>query len=707
MAQIEISREGGIAVLTINNPPVNALSTAVRAGLIEALSHADADAAVSGIVLIGADRTFVAGADIREFGKPLQSPGFPEVLAAVERSRKPVVAALHGNALGGGLELALSAHFRIGLPTLRLGLPEVNLGLLPGAGGTQRLPRLIGAEKALEMILSGKPIGAREALALGVLDQVVEGSSQEDLCRAAVGFVQAVISDARPLPIASRRQDRVANTDPALFAELRGKNAARWRGLAAQWKIIDCVEAACTMSFEDGSALERKLFLELRDSPQSKALRYVFFAEREAAKIPGLPETLQPKPVRSAAVIGAGTMGGGIAMCFANAGIPVKQLEVNAEALARGRAIVEKNYAVSVERGSMSADRAATALALIGGATDYSEIADCDLVVEAVFEEMEIKQEVFRKLDAAMKPSAVLASNTSTLDIDRIALATTRPDAVIGMHFFSPANVMKLVENIRGELASPETIVTAMSVARQIGKVAVLSGNCPGFIGNRILYTYGRECDFMLEEGATPWQLDKALQAFGFPMGVYLMRDLAGLDVSWRVRKGREATRDKSLRYSPIADRVCERGRFGQKTGAGYYRYEGRQAMPDPEIEQLILSVSAELGIARRAVSDEEIVMRVMCAMVNEGAKILEEGIAIRASDIDVIYLNGYGFPRYRGGPMFWAEQEGLAKVLKHIRGYRAEHAPWWVPSPLLERLAAIGEGWAAAAQAGATSARR
>ncbi|MGQ0621732.1 MAG: 3-hydroxyacyl-CoA dehydrogenase NAD-binding domain-containing protein [Panacagrimonas sp.] len=697
MAHVETTLDGDIAVVTIHNPPVNALSTAIRTGLIEALTAAAANAAVKGVLLIGADKTFVAGADIREFGKPLQPPFFPEVLSAVETCAKPVVAALHGNALGGGLELALACHYRVGLPSLKLGLPEVNLGLLPGAGGTQRLPRLVGPEKALDMILSGKPVSATEGLALGVLDRIVEGSTHDELRSGAIEFLLGVIAQAGPLPLASRRQDRVANTDPALFAEVRRKNATRWKGLAAQWKIVDCVEVACTMSFDEGTVVERRSFFELKDSPQSKALRHVFFAEREATKIPGLPDNVQAKTIRSAAVIGAGTMGGGIAMCFANAGIPVKQLEVTAEALARGRAIVEKNYAVSVERGSMSADKAAKALALIGGATDYADIADCDLVIEAVFEEMGVKQEIFRKLDAVMKPEAVLASNTSTLDIDGIARATARPGAVIGMHFFSPANVMKLLENVRGDLASPETIATAMSIARQIGKIPVLAGNCPGFIGNRILYTYGRECDFLLEEGATPWQVDKALQAFGFPMGMYLMRDLAGLDVSWRVRKGREATRDKSLRYSPIADRICEQGRFGQKTGAGYYKYEGRNATPDPAIEQLVSAVSAELGIARKPVSDEEIVMRVMCAMVNEGARILDEGIAIRASDIDVIYLNGYGFPRYRGGPMFWAEQEGLRTILERICAYHAEFGAWWKPAPLLERLVAAGQGWSTA----------
>ena len=688
MSQVHYRAQDGVAVLTIDNPPVNAASHGVRAGIVDGIARAAGDTAVRAVVLIGGGKTFVAGADIREFGQPPQPPHFPEVLDALEGSAKPVVAALHGTALGGGLEFALACHYRVALKSTRLGLPEVNLGLLPGGGGTQRLPRLAGGAKALDMILSGKPIAAAEALSLSVIDAVVAGESQTDLEREAIAFVRAKADAGGAHP---RARDRQARAEAGLFDQVREKNARKWKGVLAQWKIVDCVQAACELPFEQGLEIERERFLELRASPQSAALRYAFFAEREAAKIPGLPREVQPREIRSAAVIGAGTMGGGIAMCFANAGIPVRILDTAQAAIDAGMERVRGNYATSVARGSMAQSKADQALALITATTAYEEIGQADIVIEAVFEEMKIKHAVFGALDRVMKPGAVLASNTSTLDIDSIANVTQRPQDVIGTHFFSPANVMKLQENVRGKASSSEVIATAMHLAKRIGKVPVLAGNCTGFIGNRILYAYGRECDFMLEEGATPWQIDRALQDFGFPMGLYLMRDLAGLDVGWRVRQGAEATRDKSLRYSPVADRICELGRYGQKTGSGYYRYEGRTPTPDPEIEKLIESVAAELGVARRTVNDDEIVARVLCAMVNEGARILDEGIAIRASDIDVTYLYGYGFPRYRGGPMFWAEQHGLAKVLQTVQRYHAEQGPAWIPARLLERRAASG----------------
>ena len=695
MSAVHYRVQDDVAVLTIQNPPVNAASQPVRAGIVEGVRKAIADAAVKAIVLIGGGRTFVAGADIREFGQPMQPPHFPEVIEALESSTKPVVAALHGTALGGGLEFALSCHYRVALASAKLGLPEVNLGLLPGAGGTQRLPRIVGAQKALDMILSGKPVGAQAALELGLVEQVVAGSTQPELEAAAIRFAHQRAQAGGPHPCASQRTDRIRGTDPALFAQVRDQNAARWAGRLAEFKIIECVEAACFKpSFEEGSQVERDNFMELRASPQSKALRYAFFAEREAAKIPDLPADVQPRAIRSAAVIGAGTMGGGIAMCFANAGIPVQILDTAQAAIDAGLARVRDNYATSVARGSLAQARADQALGRIATTTRYEDIGQADIVIEAAFEDMQVKHAVFGALDRVMKPGAILASNTSTLDIDAIAAATQRPQDVVGTHFFSPANVMKLQENVRGEKTGADTIASVMSLARTLGKVPVLAGNCHGFIGNRILYVYGRECDFLLEEGATPWQIDRALKGFGFPMGLYLMRDLAGLDVGWRVRKGQEPTRDTSLRYSPVADRICELGRYGQKTGAGYYRYEGRTATPDPEIEALIEAVAAELGIKRRQVSDEEIVTRVLTSMANEGARILGEGIAIRASDIDVTYLYGYGFPRHRGGPMYWAEEQGLDKVLETVRRYEATQGVLWAPAPLLVERAQAGRGW-------------
>jgi len=697
MTAVPYRVENGVAILTIDNPPVNAASRAVRVGIVDGVKQAGADASVKAIVLIGGGRTFIAGADIREFGQQLQPPHFPDVIDALEASAKPVVAALHGTALGGGFEFALSCHYRVAIAAAKVGLPEVALGLLPGAGGTQRLPRIVGAQKALDMILGGKPIGADEALTLGLIEQIVPGKTQPELEAGAIAFARERGAAAGPHPRARDRVDKIQGTDPALFEQLRAKNAKKWAGRLAEFKIVDCVQAAVEKkTFDEGSAVERDNFVILRASPQSKALRYAFFAEREAAKIPGMPEDVKPREIRSAAIIGAGTMGGGIAMCFANSGVAVQMLDASQAAIDAGIARVRDNYATSVARGSTPKEKADKALGLISTTTRYEDIAQADIVIEAVFEEMSVKHEVFGALDRVMKPGAILATNTSTLDIDGIASSTKRPEDVIGTHFFSPANVMKLQENVRGAKSSAQTIASVMALAKTLGKVPVLAGNCHGFIGNRILYVYGRECDFMLEEGATPWQVDRALQGFGFPMGVYLMRDLAGLDVGWRVRKGREATRDKSLRYSPVADRICEMGRFGQKTGAGYYKYEGRNATPDPEIEKLIESVSAELGVARRAVTDEEIVTRVLSAMANEGAKILAEGIAIRASDIDVTYLYGYGFPRHQGGPMFWAEEQGLAKVLETVKRYHAEQGVLWTPAPLLVERAAAGKGWAA-----------
>jgi 3-hydroxyacyl-CoA dehydrogenase len=682
--RIDADAGAAVAVLTIDNPPVNAMSMAVRRDLLAAVQAAAADTGVQALVLIGAGGKFIPGADIREFGKALTGPSGRDVIAAIEACPKPVIAALGGNALGGGLEIALGCHWRVATLDCKLGLPEVNIGLIPGAGGTQRLTRLVGPAKALEMITTGKPISAREAFDCGVVDEVIDG----DLLAGALAFTRRMFDEVRPLRKVSERSDAITRIDPALFADIRRKQAKKWQGLIAPQRIVDCIEAACQRPFDEAYAIELAAFNECKASPQRAALIYLFGAEREAAKIPGLSADLAPQPMRTAAVIGAGTMGGGIAMCFANAGIPVWLLDADAAALSRGRALIEKNYAASVERGSLSGERRDRALSLITGTLDYAALGDCDVVVEAAFEDMAVKQEVFRKLDAVMKPGAILATNTSTLDIDKIAAATSRPESVIGAHFFSPANVMKLLEVVRAARTSPQAIASTMALARTIGKTAVLSGNADGFIGNRILAVYGRECDFLLEEGATPWQIDRALQGFGFPMGLYLMRDMAGLDVGWRIRKYREQFRDKSLRYSPIADRLCELGRFGQKTGKGYYVYEGRNGSPDTSVETLIEQVASELGIARRPVSDDEIVTRVLTAMANEGLKIVGEGIALRASDIDVAYVHGYGFPRHQGGPMYWAEQRGWSAVYETVRGYHASQGALWTPAPKLVEMA-------------------
>ncbi|WP_341705477.1 3-hydroxyacyl-CoA dehydrogenase NAD-binding domain-containing protein [Ferrovibrio sp.] len=680
----------GIAVLTVENPPVNALSQGVRAGLIAGLDQADADPAVSAAVIIGGGRTFIAGADIREFGKPPLQPYLPDVLKRIEAMQKPVVAALHGTALGGGFEVALTCHWRVAVETAQVGLPEVKLGVIPGSGGTQRLPRLIGPKLALDMIVSGNPAPAKRALELGVIDQIVAG----DLLDGALAFARTVVAEKRPLRLVRDMDEKITGTDPAVFEEYRKSIARKAKGFLAPWRCIDAVEAATKLPIDEGLLKEREFFFECMGSPQRKAQIHAFFAEREAAKIPGLPDDVKPKKIASAAVLGAGTMGGGIAMNFANAGIPVKLLDVSQEALSRGLGVIEKNYATSVARGSMKQEAMDRAMKLITGTQHFEDIGDADIVVEAVFEEMGVKKEVFAKLDKVMKPGAVLATNTSTLDIDEIAASTKRPQDVIGTHFFSPANVMKLLENVRGAKSSPETIATVMAMGKQLKKVSVLAGNCDGFIGNRMLHGYLREANFLLEEGALPQQVDRALEEFGLAMGPFRMGDLAGLDVGWRIRKGKAHLRPRDERYSPVADRLCELGRFGQKTGAGFYRYEGRDALPDPVTEEIILASAKEQGIERRAISDEEIVQRCMYPLVNEGAKILEEGIAIRASDIDITYLFGYGFPVYRGGPMFWAEQIGLDKVLATIRGFHKIHGKFWEPAPLLVQRAEAGKGW-------------
>jgi 3-hydroxyacyl-CoA dehydrogenase len=676
-----------IAVLTVNNPPVNALSHAVRLGLQDGVRRAAEDPGVDAIVLTCAGRTFIAGADITEFGQPPRAPSLQDVLDTIEQSGKPVVAAVHGTALGGGLEVALACHWRVGARGARLGLPEVKLGLLPGAGGTQRLPRVVGVEKALAMIVSGDPIGAEEASRVGLLDELVEG----DLAAGAVAFAERVVAERRPLRKLRDLDDRIAPARgrPELFAEFRRSVARQTRGFRAPEACIQAVEAAVTLPFDEGLQRERELFLSLLVSPESKAQRYFFFAEREAAKVPDVPPDTPVREVTRAAVIGAGTMGGGIAMSFANAGIPVTLVEVGQEALDRGLGVVRKNYESTLARGRLTRADVERRMGLLAPTTDFAAVAGADIVVEAVFEDMAVKKEVFATLDRVAKPDAVLATNTSTLDVNEIASATTRPERVIGMHFFSPANVMRLLEVVRGSATARPTIATAMAIGRRIGKVPVLVGVCYGFVGNRMLHQRGKQAERLLLEGALPQQVDRVLHEFGFPMGPFAMADLAGLDVGWRIRKGRGER-------APVADRLCARGRFGQKTGAGFYLYEGdRTPRPDPEVEQVVVECSGELGIPRRAVPDDEILERLLYPMVNEGARILEEGIAVRASDIDVIWVYGYGWPVYRGGPMFWADSIGLDRIRDRLLEFGRRGEPdFWRPAPLLARLAEEGRGF-------------
>jgi 3-hydroxyacyl-CoA dehydrogenase len=685
---VSLDRRGRVAVLTVDNPPVNALSQHVRQGLRDGLRQAIADPGVAAVVLACAGRTFIAGADITEFAKPPQEPVLWEVLDVIESSPKPVVAAIHGTALGGGLETAMACHWRVGVRGARLGQPEVKLGIIPGAGGTQRLPRLVGVEKALQMIVVGDPIGGEEAHRLGLLDELVDG----DLTAGAVAFAERVVAEGRPLRRVRDLNDKIAAArgKPELFREFRKTVARQTRGFKAPEACIRAVEAAVALPFEAGVARERELFVECLTSPESQAQRYFFFAEREAAKIPDVPADTPAKEIKQAAVIGAGTMGGGIAMNFANAGIPVTVVEVNQEALDRGLGIVRKNYEATAAKGRLTPADVERRMGLIHGSTDFQAVAGADVVIEAVFEEMPIKKEVFAKLDAIAKPGAVLATNTSTLDVDEIARATKRPENVIGTHFFSPANVMRLLENVRGVETDKTTIATAMAMGRKIGKVPVLVGVCHGFVGNRMLHQRGHQAEKLILEGASPHQVDKVLTDFGFPMGPFAMGDLAGLDVGWRIRKGRGVT-------SPVADRICERGRFGQKTGAGYFRYEkgDRTPIPDPEVERIIAEVAKDQGIERRAISESEILERLLYPMVNEGAKILEEGIAIRASDIDVIWVYGYGWPVYRGGPMFWADHIGLRTIRDRLGEYGQRTGDrFWTPAPLLARLADAGKGF-------------
>ena len=672
--------EEGIAVVTIDSPPVNALSARVRTGIRDGVERAVADTDVTAIVLICEGRTFFAGADITEFGKAPVSPTLVELQAVVEAAPKPVVAALHGTALGGGLELALVAHYRIAVPSAKVGLPEVKLGLLPGAGGTQRLPRIVGVEAALEIITSGRQVSAREAHATGLIDALADEGA---LRAGAIALARTVVAEARPL---RRIRDLPLAADPDVFATFRKANVRKFRGFEAPEAIIRCIEAAVAMDFDAGKREERRLFEGLLAGSQSAAQRHVFFAERQAAKVPGIDADTPVRPVARVGVIGAGTMGGGIAMNFLNAGLPVRIVETAQDALDRGLGVIRRNYDVSASKGKLKPEDIEHRMALLTPSLDLADLADCDLIIEAVFEQMDIKTALFARLDAVAKPGAMLATNTSYLDIDAIAAATARPADVVGLHFFSPANVMRLLEIVRGRDTAPDVIATAMQVARKIGKVGVVVGNCFGFVGNRMLAQRQREAEKLILEGALPWDVDRVLHDFGFPMGPFQMRDMAGMDVGWNPETSSSST---------VREILNEMGRRGQKTNAGYYDYdEKRKGTPSPVAEKVILDFAARQGIARRPVADSEIVERCLYSMVNEGAKILDEGIAVRASDIDAVWITGYGWPVYRGGPMFWAELEGLPKILDRLRALHAEHGEEFRPAPLLERLVAEGRGF-------------
>jgi len=685
---VKVERRDGIAIVTVDSPPVNALSAAVRGGISDAIKSAANDPQVQAVVLTCGGRTFIAGADITEFGKPPKPPGLGEVISDIENCPKPVIAAIHGTALGGGLEVALGAHFRVATKDAKLGLPEVKLGLLPGAGGTQRLPRAVGPELAVKMVVTGDPIGAEEALKNGLIEEIVEGPAS-----GGEAFARKVLAEKRP--VRRLRDDdsklAAAKADRSIFTNAAAAANKKNRGLEAPLACAEAVSWSLDTPFDEALKKERDSFLKLVAGDQSKAQRHAFFAEREAAKISGVPEGTKGRKVERVAILGAGTMGGGIAMSFANAGIPVTLIETGEEQLKRGLGIMQKNYEATAARGGIPADAPAKRMALINGVVGIENVKDADLVIEAVFETMDIKKDVFGKLDQFAKPGAVLATNTSYLNIDQIAAVTKRPQDVLGMHFFSPANVMKLCEIVRAEKTAPDALTTAVSIAKRIAKVPAVVGVCDGFVGNRMLAARGKQAEKLLFEGALPQQVDAVVTKFGMPMGPFAMGDLAGLDIGWRSRK------DRGIK-SEIADALCEAGRFGQKTGKGYYKYEGgsRAPLPDPEVEKLIEETCARLGLKRRVVSDEEILERMTYPMINEGARILQEKIAARPSDIDVIWLYGYGWPVYRGGPMFYADQVGLKHIAERLSVYAKEtNDPSLEPAPLLKQLADKGETFA------------
>jgi 3-hydroxyacyl-CoA dehydrogenase len=687
---VHFAKDGEIGVITVDNPPVNALSPGVPEGIVAAVDQGNADPAVKAMVLIGAGRSFIAGADIRQFGRP--SSGAPQSARrpydVLDQSAKPVVAAIHGFALGGGLEMALACHYRVAVPSAKVGLPEVLIGILPGAGGTQRLPRLVGPKVAVEMITSGRHVPAGEAKELGVIDEIV---AEGDLKAAAIAYARR-IADRRPLPRVRDKNDRLAEGTPALFQETRRSIARRARNQRAPYACIEAVEAACTLPFDDGCAKERQLFAEQVNSEEAKALRYAFFAEREAAKLPGIDRNTPLRPTDHPGVLGAGTMGGGIAMSFADFGIDVKITDATKEALDRGMARIRANYETSVKRGSLKQDEMEQRLARIHPVPSIDDLAECDVIIEAVFEQVPVKEEVWKKLDAAIKPGALLYSNTSGINIDIMANVTKRPEDIAGTHFFAPANVMKLFEVVKGTKSSTEAIATAMALGRKIGKVSALAGNTDGFVANRSRGPFGSEMIIMLEEGALPEQVDKVMVDFGYPLGPFAVSDLSGLDIGYDVRK-RRAQENPNYRKMPIADRIVEAGRLGQKNGKGWYRYEpgDRTPHPDPEVARIIKETAAEIGVPQRELSDDEILKRLLFASVNEACKILDEGKALRASDIDVMWLYGFGFPRYRGGLMYWADGIGVREVYNQIAAWHQRYGERWRPSDFLRRLAEAG----------------
>ena len=695
----EYKVHGSVAVITMANPPVNGLGLATRQGIVDGLGRANADAAVTSIVITGAGGAFSGGADIKEFGtdKSLQEPNLLSVIAAIENSAKPVVAAMHSVAMGGGLELALGCHYRIAAPGCSIALPEVKLGLIPGAGGTQRLPRVIGVEAALNLIVSGEPV--KSEMIAGVPGQKLfdkMAASPESLAEEALAFAQSV-ADARPLPLVRNFPCKHPEGD-AYFQFARNMVKGMAKNYPAPAKCVDAVEAATKKKFADGMLFEREVFINLMWTPESRALRHLFMAERAASKIPDVPSDTPKRDIKLVGVIGAGTMGGGISMNFLNAGIPVKILEMKQEALDRGIATIKKNYEAQVKKGKLKQDKYDQRMALLSTTLSYDDLKDCDLIIEAVFEEMGVKEAVFKQLDAVAKPGAILASNTSTLDVDKIAAFTKRPQDVVGMHFFSPANVMKLLEVVRGKETAKDVLATVMAIGKKIKKTSVVSGVCDGFIGNRMIEQYSRQAGFLLDEGCTPQQVDKAVEKFGFAMGPFRMGDLAGNDIGWAIRKRRSVER-ADMKYSRTADKLCELGRFGQKTGAGWYDYQAgkRDAIPSDLVNKMIEDHRKELGITPRKISDEEIVQRLVFALVNEGAHILEDGIASKSGDIDMVYLTGYGFPIHRGGPMHYASEVGLFNVVQAMDRFAKnplDDAEFWKPAPLLAKLAAEGKSF-------------
>jgi len=689
--------QGDIAVITLNNPPVNGLGLATRLGITDGLAKANADTAVKAIVLTGGGKAFSGGADIKEFGSPkaLQEPNLLSVILALENSSKPVVAAVHTVCMGGGLELALGCHYRIAAPGCSVALPEVKLGLIPGAGGTQRLPRVLGVEAALNMIVSGEPVQSEMLAMLPGQKLFTKMAASADSLMAEALAYAAEVAAVRPLPLVRNLPCKHPLGD-AYFQFARNMVKGMSKNYPAPAKCVDAVESATKKKFDDGMVFEREIFINLMWTPECRALRHIFVANRAASKIPDVPADTAQRAINSVAVIGAGTMGGGIAMNFLNAGVPVKMLEMKQDALDRGLATIRKNYESQVKKGKLKPEKYEQRMALLSTTLSYDDLKDADLVIEAVFEEIGVKEAVFKELDRVMKPGAILASNTSTLDLNKIASFTKRPEDVVGLHFFSPANVMKLLEVVRGEKTAKDVLATVMTVAKKIKKTAVVSGVCDGFIGNRMIEQYGRQAGFLLDEGCTPAQVDKAIEKFGFAMGPFRMGDLAGNDIGWAIRK-RRYTEKPDMKYSKTADLLCEKGRFGQKTGAGWYDYIAgkRDAVPNAEVVKMVEDHRASLGITPRKISDEEIVQRLVFAMVNEAAHILEEGIATKASDIDVVYLMGYGFPIYRGGPMNYADQVGLFNVVQAMNRFAKnplDDAAFWKPAPLLAKLVAEGK---------------